>query len=207
MSYTLYSNPRTGGYVAEAGLILAGQSYETIRVNHLTDGQKNSEFLKINPRGQVPALVLPDGTVMSESAAMAIHLAEAFPEAGLAPSLGSAGRAAFLRWITFLSVNIYEGNLRFYYADRYTADPAGVDGVKQAAMDYTERNLWLVEAALQDSAFLLGDTVSIADIYLAMVRLWYPRKTDFPRIDALSAAVRDHPPIADLWRRYFEDED
>lgn len=206
MSYKLYTNPRTGGFIAEAGLILADAPHEVITVNHFTGGQQDPEFLKINPRGQVPALVLPDGTALSESAAMAIHLTEAFPDANLAPPLGSSGRAAFLRWIVFLSVNIYEGDLRYYYADRYTTDPEGVPAVQEAALNFTRNGLEIVEQELRSLPFLAGQSLSLADMYLAMVRLWYRGEGEFPRIAEVTDAVRTHPPIAALWNRYFQHE-
>ncbi len=75
----------------------------------LSKGQsKTPEFLAINPTGRVPALKLPDGTVMFESAAMLIHLAAAHPQHPLAPQPGSTSHAAFLQWMVFLSANVYE---------------------------------------------------------------------------------------------------
>lgn len=203
MSYTLYGHPGSGGYVIEAGLTLAGADYTTVLIDTKKGEQFSDAFRSVNPWCQVPALVLPDGTVMTESAAMAIHLADSFPEAALAPPPGSSGRAEFLRWIIFMTINIYEGDLRLYYPDRYTTDANGVDGVKQAGRDHMRRGLQTVEHLLGTRAFMLGSDMSLADIYLAMLRAWFRDPLDTPRIDSVQESVRNHPPIADLWQRHF----
>ncbi len=87
-----------------------------------------------NPTGRVPALMLPDGTVMFESAAMLIHLALSHPKAALAPQPGSNRHAAFLQWMVFLSANVYEAVLRIYYSARYsTRGEADVEVIREQA--------------------------------------------------------------------------
>jgi glutathione S-transferase len=96
--------------VVEALLEEAGTDYEVIAVERGTAGPEG--FSRISPLGQVPALVLPDGTAMTESAAIAIYLADLYPKIRLAPPHGSPQRATYLRWMIYLAANIYMSNLR-----------------------------------------------------------------------------------------------
>ncbi len=87
-------------------------------------GQEASDiaiYSGVNPTGKIPALILPDGTAMFESAAMLIHLAAVHPQARLAPAFGTSRHGVALQWMVFLSANLYEAVLRMYYSARYSA--------------------------------------------------------------------------------------
>jgi glutathione S-transferase len=168
--YKLYTRPNSGGFVVEAALALAGVPFDQIDVPKPPD----PAFLAISPLNQVPVLTLPDGNSITESAAICILLAERHPEAGLAPAIGSPARADFLRWMAFMSSVIYPAALRFFYAHRYTADPSGLEAVKQAAVAEMDRDFAIVDAALENRDWLVGDRLSLADIYLVMLVAWHP---------------------------------
>src|SRR5262249_37338398 len=130
-------------------------------------------FRRVNPTGKIPALVLPDGTAVSESAAILIHLTAAHPAAKLPPPAGTAPHARFLQWMLHLSANVYDTALRCYYAARYsTAGVTVQEGIKERATEDYERQLELVHRAL--SPYVLGETLSAADPYLYMLAGWYP---------------------------------
>ena len=145
--YKLYTRPGSGGFVVEAALALANAPFEQIDVPK-TD-RPDPAFLDISPLNQVPVLTLPDGSSMTESAAICILLAERHPNAGLAPAVDAPARADFLRWMAFMSSVLYPAVLRFYYAYRYTADADGTKAVKQAAVAEMDRGFAVVDAALQ----------------------------------------------------------
>ncbi|MBN9552122.1 MAG: glutathione S-transferase family protein, partial [Alphaproteobacteria bacterium] len=144
--YKLYTRPGSGGFVVEAALAMAGVPFEQIDVPK--QETPDPAFLAISPLCQVPALTLPDGHSLTESAAICILLAERHPEAGLAPEAGSPGRADFLRWMAFMSSVLYPAALRLYYAHRYTADAGGVGAVKEAAVAEMDRGFAIVDDAL-----------------------------------------------------------
>lgn len=172
--YKLYWSRNTGAFAPQAMLEEIGAEYEKVVVDTDTGAHRTAEFLKINPRGQVPALVLPDGTLMTESAAMVLHLGDRHPEAGLLPAAASAERARLYRWLLFMSTNLYDAALRYYYSDRYTTDPAGADGVKAAAVRDSDRDWAILAAALADGPYLVGDRFGAGDIYLVMLATWHP---------------------------------
>ena len=95
----LYTNPMSRGRIARWMLEELGQPYE-VRVLTYGPDMKSAEYRAINPMGKVPA-VIHKGAVITEGAAICTYLAQAFPQAGLAPAPGSAEHAAFLRWMFF----------------------------------------------------------------------------------------------------------
>ncbi|SMF47963.1 glutathione S-transferase/GST-like protein [Tistlia consotensis] len=212
--YRLYWKRATGAFAPNCVLAEAGAPHERVLVDVAAGEHHGSEYLKLNPRGQIPALVLPDGTVMTESLAIVLQLCDSFPEAGLLPAPGSSRRARCLRWMTFGAVDLYEADLRFSYAERYTVDPAGVEGVREAGRLAVERDWRLIEAALGETEqhegegpFLLGGRFTAADIHLAMLGGWHHDIPAFleasPRAARLMRAVAARPAIAPLWRDYY----
>ncbi|MBZ9710082.1 glutathione S-transferase family protein [Mesorhizobium sp. ESP7-2] len=193
--YKLYTRPGSGGFVVEAALALIDVSFEQIDVPK--SEAPDPAFLAISPLNQVPVLTLPDGCSITESAAICILLAERHPQAGLAPAVDAPARAEFLRWMAFMSSVLYPAVLRFYYAHRYTADADGTKAVKQAAVAEMDRGFAVVDDALHGRDWLVGDKMSVADIYLVMLVAWHPdidrARAAWPDIERLWARLREHP--------------
>lgn len=202
MPYTLYSHDGSGGAAIEIGLAMSGADYDVVTINTKTNDHLTDAFTQVNPWRQVPALVLPDGTVMTESAAMAIHLADAFPEAGIAPRPGTPAHATFLRWIVFMTVNVYEGDLRYYYPDRYTTDPDGREAVMAAGVNHMRRGFEELEKALTPGPCFMGQDLGIADAYLCMLRDWFLAPMETPAMTRLEAILRAHPLAGPIWARH-----
>jgi len=203
--YKLYGATDSGSFAPQAVLEELGADYELITVALDEKGTRTPEFLAINPLGQIPVLVLPDGTVMTESAAMVVYLADTAPQAGLLPAAGDTGRATALRWLFLLAANVYEADLRYYYAERYAGGPACAAEVKTAAQAHMRRTLDLVEAALDPGPFLLGERYSVVDPYLCMLGAWYPQQDELaalPRILRHRDAVRARPAVASIWDKH-----
>jgi len=143
------------------------------------------EYRRINPTGKIPSLVLPDGTAIAESAAILIHLTEAHPEAELAPPPGSSAHGRFLQWMVFLSANVYEAALRYFYAERYAAAGSGATtAVKAQALADYGRQLEFIGGLL--SPYVLGAKLTAADPYLHMLAGWYPGGESGVRIPKLA---------------------
>lgn len=172
--HVLHTDPESGGFAVQAVLEAAGAEYRLVEVEGKSARQRSPAFLKLNPLGQVPVLELPDGTVMTESAAILIHIADALAPGKLAPDAASPDRPAYLRWIVFMAVNLYGADLRLYYPERYTTDDSGAQAVKEAALAHMDAQFAIVEAAIGDSAFLVSDSFSAADPYLLMLAHWHP---------------------------------
>jgi glutathione S-transferase len=171
-TYRLYGRVSAGSLAPQIVLEELGVPYEIIWVRKTPE---DLEVLRrIHPSGKIPVLLLPDGTVVAESAAILIHLTNLHPEAGLAPAAGSSAHARFLQWMVFLSANVYEAALRYFYSERYCTDPTAAPEVKtQALADYAG-HLERIHGEL--SPYVLGDRLSAADPYLHMLAGWFPEE-------------------------------
>lgn len=209
--HRLYWSRSTGAFAPHAVLAEAGAPHKRIEIDTKAGHHLEPDYLAVNRRGQIPALVLPDGMVMTESLAIVLQLCDSLPEAALLPPAGSSERARCLRWMAFAAVDLYEANLRYFYAARYTTDAEGAAGVKEAARLAVERDWRLLEDALGDTGgpFLLGERFSAADIYLAMLAGWHHDLAAFlqvaPRVARLMRSVATRPAIAPLWRENYGD--
>ena len=106
--YTLFARPGWGSVLVEAQLAWYGLPFAIEEVDDLFASSAARERLaEVNPVAQVPTLLLPDGSVMTESAAITLHLADIAGITALVPAAGEAVRPRFLRWLVFLLANIY----------------------------------------------------------------------------------------------------
>lgn len=210
MGYRLYWSKGSGAFPAAVVLDAAKQPFDSVELTLNKNEQHRAEYLAINPMGQVPALQLPDGQIMTESAAIAWYLADRHPEAKLLPPRDDARRATLLRWQVFGAAALYEDDLRFYYPDRYTTDPAGAPAVKEAGKQAFQRHAAMMAKALKLGPFLLGSEMTVVDVYLAMLASWLPGRPQayetLPELTRLIAAVKADPRVAHLWTRFGMDD-
>lgn len=201
--YTLYARKGAGSFVIEALLAELGQKVRVIEANPGADGTPHAGLLKRNPLGQVPTLVLPDGSVMTESVAMVIQLADRHGKGALAPGVGSKQRAGYLRWLVFMAANLYPAYLRFYYAPRYSTNPAAAAGIKAAATADIQRSWDILARGIGRGPWCLGRKFSALDLYVAMMAAWMEDQAAFakrhPRIKAITDAVRARKKVAPVW--------
>jgi glutathione S-transferase len=170
-AYTLYGRAGAGSLAPQILLEELGVPYKLVWIGK--SPAEIEEFRHLNPAGKIPLLVLPDGTAVSESAAILIHLTQAHPAADLAPAAGSSAHAHFLQWMVFLSANVYEAALRYYYAERYaTAGSSIAAAIKAQALTDYGHHLELIHGAL--SPYVLGPKLTAVDPYLHMLAGWHP---------------------------------
>jgi glutathione S-transferase len=173
-----------------AALAEIGVEYELA----LVDESPSEAYVALNPWGRVPTL--EDGPlVLTESAAIMLHLADRHPEAGLAPALGSPERSELYRWLIYLTNTVQPTFLHWFYPERYTADDGGHEGVKAVAADALHAHLDSLDAQLADRPWLVGDERSAADLYLFMLTRWGRN---------LEPAAWDRPNLRSHWARLAE---
>jgi GST-like protein len=205
--YIVYGSPGSGSVPVEAALTLIGVPYEVIGETILRDVAHNPEVFKVNPLGQVPALVLSGREVMTESAAILIWLADRYPDARLGPPPADRRRPAFLRWMAYVSSAIY--GLAWVRGDpmRLVSDERQTEVVLNRIAD-RRANCWrLMDAQIEPGRFLLGDELSVLDLYVATVSRWSPRRRRFyreaPKMAEIVRRVDADPRLAELWATRF----
>ncbi|BCW87760.1 hypothetical protein sos41_08900 [Alphaproteobacteria bacterium SO-S41] len=202
--YTLYGAPHSGAVAVEAVLTLLGLPYDVIDGETWHDEAARDRVQGVNPRRQVPTLILPGGEVMTESAAILIGLADAHPAARLAPPLGDSRRFQFLRWMMFVSSAIYA--LYWIKGDvaRVGVSEADEDRTIDAVHDAISKNWALMDEAVSPAPFILGAELTVLDLYVAVISTFGPWRERFyetaPKLAAVVRRVDAEPRLATLWR-------
>jgi glutathione S-transferase len=143
-----------------AALAEVGAEYQLTRVERDSQGRSSETYLALNPSGLVPTL--EDGElVISETAAILLHLADRFPSAGLAPAVGTAARAEFYYWLIHLTNTLQPTLMRVIYPERY-----GRTGIREAATSQAHAQFALIDTHLGGRTWLAGDNRSAADLLL-----------------------------------------
>ena len=205
--FIVYGSPGSGSVPVEAALVLIGAPYQVIGETVLRDVSHNPAVFEVNPLGQVPALVLPGGEVMTESAAILIWLADRYPDAVLAPPVTDARRPAFLRWMAYVSSAIY--GLAWVRDDpmRLISDERQAEAVLNRIADRRADCWRWMDAQIEPGRYLLGDELSVLDLYVATVSRWSPHRTRFyreaPKMAGIVRRVDAEPRLAELWRTRF----
>ncbi|HEU4619057.1 MAG TPA: glutathione S-transferase [Gammaproteobacteria bacterium] len=202
----LFGEPGWGSAIVETQLDWYGLEYELERVGDLFKSEEARRRLEaVNPLAQIPTLVLEDGSVMTESAAITLYLAERTGNDTLVPSPGDVNRPAFLRWLVFLVANVYP---TYTYADdpsRFVESGAEAQQRFRAAVGgYAERLYRLLEGEAR-APWFLGERLSALDIYIAVMSRWRPGRPWFaanaPKLIAIAKGAEALPRLAAAWAR------
>lgn len=203
--WTLFSARGSGAVAVEAALTLVGQPYRLVDAYTWDQDHPESgdQVLAANPMRQVPALVLPGGEAITESAAILVWIAERFPDARLAPAAGEPRRAQFLRWMSFVSSAIYA---LYWVKDdpsRLVPDPAGHEALTERTLERIAECWKIMGEQVSPGAYILGDELSVLDLYVAVVSRFRPRRARFyaeaPNLKPVMERVDADPRLAALW--------
>ena len=205
--YLLYDGLQDGGVFVRAAFEEAGIPYQQSYIDLRKNEHLSAEFTRINPRQQVPVLRLDDGTILTETVAIMMHIADCHPQAELLPPLATIERSQAVRWLLFLATNVYEGESRMVHPERYATDPACAPSVRHAAVDYVNRHYLIFEDVLSEGPYLFGDRVSLVDLYLWMLLQWHGHmdwlNANCPKILRLVRAVMARPRIEPIHLEIF----
>ena len=203
--YTLYYSPGTASMVVHLALLEIGAPYRLELVDFEKDAQHSAAYLKLNPHGVVPTLLI-DGKLMTESAALLMILAERHPEAHLAPAPGTPQREEWTQWIVYLS-NALAATYRLWFYPPMLGTKEHTPETR-AALQANIAAVWdRLDAHLAaQGPYLLGREFSGADLLLTMLMRWsrnMPRPvTEWLALKKLADLVRARA----SWKKLYEIE-
>jgi glutathione S-transferase len=176
-----YTNPMSRGRIVRWMLEETGAAYDTKILEYGTT-MKEPAYLAINPMGKVPAIA-HEGAVITECAAICAYLADAFPEAGLAPA--PAARADYYRWLFYFAGPVEQASVNNSLGVRIAPEQEG-----RVGYGTLDRVIDVIEAAVTGKRFIAGERFSAADVYCGAQINWGMRFGWLPQRPAL-VAYRD----------------
>jgi len=203
----VYGQRGTGSVPVEATLLLLGEPYRLVERAPTEKPEagdiSDAEMARLNPMQQVPALVLPNGELMTESAAILIHLADSHPAACLSPAPGDPKRPAFLRWMTYVSAQIYGQVWARDDPGRLAADEAHKAVILARTAERMAHCWRIMDTQVNPGRYILGSDLSVLDLYVTVVSCWGPRRPRFyqeaPKLTEVVRRVDQDPRLAAFW--------
>jgi len=204
----LYGTQGSGAAAIEIALDLAGAPFRMVDAASWKPGPGLYELRRVNPLAQIPTVVLPEGGILTESAAILIHLAERYPDAGLLPA-APAARAQAIRGLVYIASNCYAAIGVIDFPERYCTDvdDALADRIRSGTR-HRLHELWDVFADMFPAGTLMdGDRLGALDVLAAVVSRWSGARkhleTSRPEFHALHARVETHPVVARVFARHW----
>jgi GST-like protein len=209
--YTLFGYPGSGSAIAECALDMTGADYRLVQAAEWAPESQLAELARVNPLKQIPTLVLPGGQVLTESAAILMHLGLAYPRSGLLSEV-PAERDFSLRGLVFIAANCYSCISIVDYPGRYTTatDEAALEAVRAGARARLHRH-WEIFADLHPAEFFLGGNEPGAlDLMAAVVSKWSGTRKHLkaarPAFSALLERIEAHPAVATVIARHWPEQ-
>lgn len=189
----LYFSPGACSLSPHIVLHEAGLACEIEKVNLKTRKTASGEdFLKVNPKGYVPALQLDDGNVLTEGPAIVQYLADQVPSSCLAPGFGVIERYRLMEWLNFISTELHKSFSPMF-------KPGTSEDAKQAAREAIMQRLNWLDEQLQQREYLMGAGFTVADAYLFTVLGWARfvqiDLAPWPAVQAYLQRIGDRPAV------------
>jgi glutathione S-transferase len=204
MSTTLYGSVSTASLVVHWLLIELDIPHTLHLLDFERQEQKSADYLKLNPAGVVPTLIM-DGQTITEAPAIVMHLADSHPQSGLAPPPGTRERAQYYRWMLFMANTLQPAYRAWFYSPE-VAGAENVEAVKHHARLKIEGAWQRVSDHLEaEGPYLLGGQISAADFLLTMLMRWsrnMPRPSDsWPVLKAHAQTMKARPAFKEVYAR------
>lgn len=175
MSYVLYYATGSASMGVKVLLDEIGVSYKLLEATIDRTVPRSAEFLSLNPNGWVPVLTWGDQSIY-ECGAITIFLCDRHPEAQLSSAADSDSRGLFLQWLFYFSSSIQNAYQMTYYPDRFCDADTEFASVNQRSRSRL-RELWqVVDDAIGNNQWVLGENFSAVDIYMFMLTTWLSKE-------------------------------
>ena len=206
--YKLFYSPESASMGVRVLLEEIGAPYELLPTGIGMDEPRPPDLLAINPNGWVPVLSW-DGGAMYECAAITIFLCDRHQDAGLAPGLDDAERSRYLQTLVYFSSSVQNAFQLTYYPDRFADSPADEASAQRRGVRRLGETWRVIDQQIGDSAWVLGDHFSAADIYLFMLTTWmrstqgHPAIDEFPNVKRIADLVVRRPSVQRVYESWI----
>ncbi len=190
----LYYARNTCALASHIALEQAGADYEVVRVDFASNGQRAPEYLKINPKGRVPALVTDRG-VLTETPAILLFVCQSYPKARLAPLDDPFALAQVQAFNSYLCSTVHVAHAHRMRGYRWADDPAAIEAMKRKVPQSVGDCFELIDREMLKGPWVMGDTYSISDLYLFTLSQW---------LEGDGVDIKKLPKVADHRRRMSE---
>lgn len=192
--FKFFYAPNTCALASHIALEQSGAEYEAVRVDFATHGQRQPEYLKVNPKGRVPALVTSRG-ILTETPAILMFICQSFPHARLAPLEDVYALAQVQSFNSYLCSTVHVAHAHRMRGQRWADDPAAIAEMQRKAPQAVGECFDLIEREMLKEPWVMGETVTISDLYLFTLSRW---------LEADGVDLRRIPKIVDHRSRMSE---
>jgi len=176
----------------------AGAEYSTVRVSFAADEQRGPEYLAINPKGRVPAMVTDKG-ILTETPAMLAFIAQSFPAAGLAPLDDPFAFAQVQAFNSYLCSTVHVAHAHRMRGQRWADDPEAIAAMQRKVPQSVAACFELIEHGMLKGPWVMGEAYTICDPYLFTLAGWLEGDgvdlTPLPRVIAHRRRVSERPAV------------
>lgn len=196
--WKLYYAPISCALASHVVLEQAGADYEAVKVDFFANAQRSPEYLRVNPKGRVPALVTDRG-VLTETPAILAFVAQSFPAAGLAPLDDAWAFAQVQSFNSYLCSTVHVAHAHRMRGHRWVDDPAAIMAMQEKVPQTVAECFALIESEMFQGPWVFGDTYSISDAYLFTLARWMEadgvEPSRFPKVADHRARMAELPAV------------
>ncbi len=168
---TLYYSPMSCALAVHIALEEAGAAYEAVRIDFKANQQRGTDYLRINPKGRVPALVTDRG-ILTEVPAILAYLAQSFPAAGLAPLADPFDFARAQAFNSYLCSTVHVAHAHRMRGSRWADEPAALEAMQRKVPQSMLEAFLLIEEGMLARPWVMGERYSVCDPYLFTLASW-----------------------------------
>jgi GST-like protein len=207
--FVLYGTQGSGAAAVEAALELAGAPFRSVEAASWKPDSAIEELRRVNPLAQIPTLVLPEGGVLTESAAILIHLGERFPASGLLPE-APAQRAQSIRGLVYVAANCYAAIGIIDYPERWCldADEPTNERIRAGTRARLHKHWEMFADLFPARPYLGGTELGALDLFAAVVSKWSGTRKHLekarPAFYETLMRIEAHPKVAPVFAQHWE---
>lgn len=200
-----YYAPKTCALAVHLALEHIGAPYEPIKLDFSKQAQRSPEFLSVNPKGRVPAIVTEEG-ILTETPALLLYLCQRHPEANLAPLDSLFATAQMQAFNNYLCATVHVAHAHRVRGIRWADDPDAIEAMKKKVPQSMGDAMALIENGMLKGPWVMGEQYTVADMYLFTISNWLESDgvdiSKLPRVIAHRERMASDPKVKNILDLY-----